>query len=305
MVSIGFLLIPPPSQRSGCNQIWLKSEHPEDLVDKYGPYVHGNPFEERREVLKNELLFDINEANNFRVIPRRDLCERFLSTIRSDIASAVQNQQPLLLMGFGHGEEDTHSIFIELKSGRPEEFRISEMIKPLDIRSGGRAPEVSLLTTVCYSGGSAMVPHLSLTTMTAAGSEVETDSWEESKSLGKYCGSIYAIVVAKSLIKLVSTSPNESPDTYAGVCRIVHTTLCNDVDREGARHKIAFSAQFDAWETEWSSRSGISLQSFKERWEIPRINSHKLEEGEVSFCNLIGQMLGSYLYRVAKSTSML
>lgn len=166
----------------GGYQIWLTSEHPKDLVDKYGPYIHCNPFEERREVLNNDLLIDITEANNIRVIPRRDLCESFLSTIRSEIVSVLQNQQPLLLMVFGHGEEETHSILIGWKSGRPEKFRISEMNKLLDICSNGRAPEISLLTTARYSGGWAMMPHLSLTTMTAAGSEVEAVSWEKSKS---------------------------------------------------------------------------------------------------------------------------
>lgn len=258
----------------GGNQIWLTSENPEDLVDKYGPYVHGNPFEERREVLNNDLLDDITEANDVRVIARRDLCERFLSTIRSEIALALQNQQPLFLMVFGHGEEETHSIFVGWRSGSPEKFRIKEMIKLLDIRSDSHAPEVSLLTTACYSGGWAMVPHLSLTTMTAAGPKVVSKSWEKSKSMGRYCGSIYATAVTKSLIKLESNPPKKSPSTYAKFCSTVHTTLCSDVDRLGARHQIKFSAQYDAWETEWGTRSGIPLQSFKQRWDmLPHIKS--------------------------------
>lgn len=258
----------------GAHQIWLTSEDPEELIDKYGPYIHGNPFEERREVLNKDLVDEITKSNNLRVVLRRDLCERFISTIRSEIAIALKNQQPLLLMVFGHGEEDTHSILLGWKSGSPEKFKISEMTKLLDIRSDGRAPEISLLTTACYSGGWAMVPHLSLTTMTAAGPEIESMSWEGSKSLGRYCGSIYATTVAKSLIKLEATSPGEPPATYAGFCNIIHTTLCSDVDRKGARHQIKFSAQFDAWETEWRTRSGIPLQSFKERWEmLPCIKS--------------------------------
>lgn len=258
----------------GVNQIWLTSERPEDLIDKYGPYIHGNPFEERREVLNNDLLDDITESNNVRVVSRRDLCERFISTLRSEIALGLKNQQPLFLMVFGHGEKGTQSILIGWKSGSPEKFRISEMTKLLDIRSDGRVPEISLLTSACYAGGWAMMPHLSLTTMTAAGPETEAMSWEGSKSLGRYSGSIYATTVAKSLIKLEGTSPDESSATYAGFCHTVHTTLCSDVDREGARHQIKFSAQFDAWETEWGTRSGIPLQSFKERWEmLPRIKS--------------------------------
>lgn len=254
------------------NQIWLTSKRLEDFIDKYGPYIHVNPFEKCQEVLNNDLRDVITESNNVQVVSRRDLCERFLSTIRSEIALARKNQQLFFLMVFGHGEKNTHSILIGWKSNSLETFQISEITKLLDIRSDGRAPEISLLTTACYSGGWAMVTYLSLTTMTAAGPEIEAMSWEKSKSLRRYCGSIYATTVAKSLIKVEGTSPDESSAAYAGFCNTVHTTLCSDVDREGARHQIKFSAQFDPWKIEWGTRSGIPLQSFKERWELlPRI----------------------------------
>lgn len=90
---------------------------------------------------------------------------------------------------------------------------MSGMTKLLDIRLDRRTPEISLLTTACYSGGWAMVPHLNLTTMTAAGPKFKAVSWEGSKSLGIFCGSIYATTVAKSLIKLEATSPDETPAT--------------------------------------------------------------------------------------------
>lgn len=67
-----------------------------------------------------------------------------------------------------------------------------------------------------------MVPYLNPTTMTAAGPKFKAVSWEGSKSLGRFCGSIYATTVAKSLIKLEGTSLDESPATYAGFCNTVH-----------------------------------------------------------------------------------
>lgn len=101
--------------------------------------------------------------------------------IRSEIALARKNQQLFFLMVFSHGEKNTHSILIVWKSDSPEKFQISKMTKLLDTRSNGHAPEISLLTTACYLDGWAMVPHLSLTTMTAAGPEIEAMSWERSK----------------------------------------------------------------------------------------------------------------------------
>lgn len=35
-------------KKVGVNKIWLTSERPENLIDKYGPYIHVNPFEECR-----------------------------------------------------------------------------------------------------------------------------------------------------------------------------------------------------------------------------------------------------------------
>lgn len=237
-------------KKVGVNKIWLTSERPENLIDKYGPYIHVNPFEECREVLNNDLLNDITESNNVQVVLRQNLCVRFLSMIRSEIALAQKNPQLFFLMVFSHGEKSTHGILIGWESDSPEKFQISKMTKLLDIRSNGHAPEISLLTTACYLGGWAMVPHLSLTTMTAAGPEIEAMSWERSKSLGRYCGSIYATTIAKSLIKLEGTSPDKSSATYAGFCKTVHTTLCSDVDREVSRHQIKIFVQFDPWETD-------------------------------------------------------
>lgn len=254
----------------GANQIWFTSENPKDLIEKYGPYAHGNPFEGRREVLNKSFLPDITKVNNIRVVQREDLCERFVSTVRSEIALCLEKEQPLLLLVFGHGENNTHSVYIGLKSGKPEKFRISEMAKMADVRSNGRVPQISLLITSCFSGGWAMVPSLNISAMTAAGPKVESTSWRESKSLGRHCGSIYATAVLQALLKMESGPPNEfdfNSPTYAELCQVIHSTLCNDVDRLGEQHQIMFAAQDDEWEMEWKARSGIPLQYFKERWE--------------------------------------
>jgi hypothetical protein len=38
------------------NQIWLTCCSPKLLVEQYGKYVYGNPFQERRIVLEERLL---------------------------------------------------------------------------------------------------------------------------------------------------------------------------------------------------------------------------------------------------------
>ena len=57
------------------------------------------------------------------------------------------------------------------------------------------------ISTACFSGGWSVHPYLkaSTTTTTAAGPEVESESWGASDSIGRYCGSIYATALIQSL----------------------------------------------------------------------------------------------------------
>ncbi|KOS43337.1 hypothetical protein ACN38_g5742 [Penicillium nordicum] len=40
----------------GMQQTWLTAVEPAKLVEKYGPFLHGNPYEERKICLSQELL---------------------------------------------------------------------------------------------------------------------------------------------------------------------------------------------------------------------------------------------------------
>lgn len=55
-------------------------------------YAHGNPFEGRREVPSKNLLPGVNEDDDIRVLRREDLCERFVSTLRSEIGLCLQEK---------------------------------------------------------------------------------------------------------------------------------------------------------------------------------------------------------------------
>ncbi|KAJ5945743.1 hypothetical protein N7454_002582 [Penicillium verhagenii] len=35
----------------GAEQTWITAADPQKLVEKYGPYLHGNPYEDRKECL--------------------------------------------------------------------------------------------------------------------------------------------------------------------------------------------------------------------------------------------------------------
>lgn len=145
------------------------------------------------------------------------------------------------------------------------------MAKKSDVSSNGSVPQIGLLITSCFLCGWAMVPSLNISAMTATGPSEMSISWRKSKSVGRFCGSIYATDVLPALLKMKGGAPGEfdfNSPTYAELSRVIHTPLCSDVDRFGELHQIMFAAQDNDWEIEWKARSGIPLTHFKERWEL-------------------------------------
>jgi len=108
------------------NQFWLTCEKPEDLVAKYTKYSHGDPKEERRIVLEKDTLPRITQAGNLRVVPREDLLERFLSTLREQARLAAEADEHLLILIFGHGDPNSYGVFVGGK-GDPEKAPILHM----------------------------------------------------------------------------------------------------------------------------------------------------------------------------------
>ncbi|QKX56688.1 uncharacterized protein TRUGW13939_03794 [Talaromyces rugulosus] len=89
------------------NQIWMTSEDPERLVLKYKEYAHGDPRGERRIVLDKHILPAIRQSSSVRVLPRSDLLQRFISTLKEQSRLAKENSEHLLVLIFGHGDMDT------------------------------------------------------------------------------------------------------------------------------------------------------------------------------------------------------
>lgn len=147
--------------------------------------------------------------------------------MRTEIALCIQKEQRLLLLIFGHGEDNPHSLYIGLKSGEPEKFRIREIAKISDVSSNGNDPQISLLITSCDSCGWAKVPSLNISPMTATGTSDMSISWRKSKSVGRFCRSIYATAVLLALFKMKGGAPNEfdfNSPTYADLSRDIHYT---------------------------------------------------------------------------------
>jgi hypothetical protein len=77
----------------GMEQTWLTAVEPTKLVNKYGPYLHGNPYEERKICLSQELL-DSDELSPVTVVSPAKMIDQFLAEAKrvSELAKRTSLQ---------------------------------------------------------------------------------------------------------------------------------------------------------------------------------------------------------------------
>lgn len=84
---------------TGKEQTWLTAADPYKLIDKYGPYLHGNPYEERKVCLDRDML-DGNKLTDVTVVRSSEMIDRFISEAKRASELAKRTDAPLLLSDF-------------------------------------------------------------------------------------------------------------------------------------------------------------------------------------------------------------
>lgn len=268
------------------NQLWLTCVDPKALVSKYGEYVHGSMNGDRRVVLDDKILEKVESRNNIRVIPPKDLLERFLAILKSETQIAAKENQPILVLVFGHGDEGNYGVAIggqgcSLDAPRLTRRKLNAAIHP--------GVDLNLLITSFYSGGWLVKPmvgsffspmsKLNISGMTAVDETETSRSWAQSISCGQAGGSIYASAVFNALVKTSEANRRDSSDsatlddeeltaspTYINLCDSIYEAY-KERDPFYQQHHISFSGQDDKLGSEWRTRSGFPLLDYKRKWE--------------------------------------
>jgi hypothetical protein len=176
--------------------------------------------------------------------------------------------EPVLLLIFGHGDEDTHGIEIGLNpDDRSNPLLSMQIIK--EVMQEIPHLRLSALLTSCYSG--AWTRYHNMTTVTAAGNSQESESWPHSVSLSRVTGSIYASAIVERLQREEHARSDDSMSSdqvasYRQVADEVKAHLLL-LDRFGDSHKISFSAQDNDRDSEYHGRTGIPVTIYRERLE--------------------------------------
>ncbi|KAJ5533874.1 hypothetical protein N7527_000128 [Penicillium freii] len=262
------------------NQLWFTCVDPKTQVSKYKEYVHGSTSGDRRVVLDETFL------------------ERFLATLRSETQIAARENQPVLVLIFGHGDTDRFGVAIGGRGSPENAPRLTREKFNSAIRTD---VNVSLVITSCYSGGWILKPmvgsplwpakKLNISGMTAVSYKEMSRAWASSQSCGRAGGSIYATAVFNALVNMSKPSSPDSSDatfdedelttspTYINLCSSVYEAY-KEHDPFYHIHGISFSAQDDKWDSEWRRRSGFPLVDYEKKWnELRQVSSTKQPNG--------------------------
>lgn len=246
---------------------------------------------------KNMLPKDETKAG-FRVFKQENLLEKFLRTLKSEIEEAARNKQPVLVLIFGHGEEETFGIHI----GRDEEGLLTKTLNREKLASVMKKEVQTSVISTSSSSGWVMKPNWNehfdvkptFRQFTAAASENPTLFSSLSQIAGrKAAESIFAAYLLDSEIT-TSSMVEELNDVGqpTGNMKEILTKIREDSEGEGfenlkyaltkqlvseckARlgsiwdiHSLSFASEDDLWtEAGGRERTGFPLSEYKEKWE--------------------------------------
>lgn len=283
---------------AGSSQKWVTCENPKDLVGRYHEFLHGSPYYDRKVVLSQAEVEKPGFCDNIILASKSGLLSKFSEVLKEEVSVARKEKQPLVLCIFAHG--DWHEDF-GFQLGFPKlDFGISDfkrIVGPTDI-------SITVLSTACFSGGWAVYhdfvmgvdtkgksykhigQELDVSFMTAAGPDSVSESFAESVSVGRHCGSYWVAALLKSYRQecdeadAAATAGPSSPSssvsspksvsteqtTYFKFTEKIYDTL-RALDRKASVHEIRFAAQGQDWMAAWSPRSGLPAVDFKKNWD--------------------------------------
>jgi hypothetical protein len=265
-------------------QFWITALNPDEILNRWGNYLHGNSYKERKVVLSKQLI-NAGQLSKPIITKPTDLKSTFLQISKDCANEARQRKVPLVVFIFSHGEVDHRVLMGKNQNGDDLWVHIDEFRAAI-----GLAVDFTVISTACFSGGWITHKMLNATASSAAGDDgrlVYSGSWNESKSIGRYCGSIYASTLIQVLSDESSpllrenqqlhlqgspgslqSSSNNAPvaKAFNEFAWTVQETLAQRIDRTWNMHEFHFSAQNDEWETSWTGRTGLPLVQYGERW---------------------------------------
>ncbi|KAI9842193.1 MAG: hypothetical protein M1837_007406 [Sclerophora amabilis] len=252
----------------GKSQRWMTCVDPQTLIDGYGEYVFGSPYEERRVVLDQN-----QRPQNVTVHPPHDLRDEFLARIQDTVALAAKTNDHVLVLFFGHGRELSYGLEIGADSEGEPLLLTPEEVRP--VVASAPDLDITLYLTSCYSGGWVESPWLRnndgkslITTMAAAKKATMSESLMASIS-GRIGGSIFTAAVIQTLLREEGLdrpgNKEYSHKSYLDLTDDIRNTLFDEIDVRFPKPPV-FGAQNENWNDPFYSRTGIPPILYQHRF---------------------------------------
>ncbi|KXG48187.1 uncharacterized protein PGRI_020570 [Penicillium griseofulvum] len=270
----------------GMKQTWLTAVEPSKLVQKYGSYLHGNPYESR--ICLSQELIDNNEFSPVTVVNPAIMIDQFLIEAKEASEVAKRHSAPLLLLVFCHTLPGFDFLLgNETKHKGLTATGLKGVLEP--------GVHVSLVATACHSGGWVTIPDFNHTTMAAAYVTCENvgkaNARADLESIARTCGSAFASTIVESLSSAASpllcasersepssslkTMPSIQPEGLDQCQALAYNALCDSISRTCEQRVtrlwnaqgFSSNVQDDHWDSSWTGRTGVPLSYFERRWE--------------------------------------
>jgi hypothetical protein len=254
----------------GSPQTWLSAVSPTDLLRRYGSFFHGNPYKPRHAVLTDTLLNE-GKITEPTVLPRGSIREGVLSYLATLSELSHQTDSPLLILVFGHRQDEDKSIIIEYDFHRLTKGEIiTDQLTIEDLRRAtSQAKHVSLISTACFSGGWTVIPDLNVTIAADASAEIASLSWLSSSNSGRRHGSIFA---SSALCFLTDqTGLTEDMPTFNSMYSLMVDNLSTCFKRFPETHEFTFSAYNNDDGGVFPSFSALPARDFEAHWNALEI----------------------------------
>ena len=260
------------------DQFWMTCVNPKILVDKYKSLSHGDErWLLRRTVLDASLL---NQVQDVQVYSGDELLYRFLKLVIHTSKQVRGSTRPILLMMFGHGGADYHSITM----GGTGDFHECPVLTRSVFRDAllrhNSNPNFALFTSSCFVGGWIQTPYPDVNEMAegAAALYKELISWPVTDfdgTLGRCCGSRYAVGVTEALFRsrLRMDLGNEEHQhirltaPYHELIDGVREILKKYID-DRIGHSVSFDNNDDLWGSQYRRQTGWELDSYLAKWKL-------------------------------------
>ncbi|KAF2712456.1 hypothetical protein K504DRAFT_452642 [Pleomassaria siparia CBS 279.74] len=258
------------------NQTWLHCLDFNSLVAKHTRYLHGNPYNDRKVVLDQDVLPKLSASNSGLTYVHSDsLKSKFDSVLRENCAQASENGESVLVLIFAHGEASSrkgvrnYNLLVGTSQpGKAPKYHLrtfKEMFEKFNVN-------LTMMSSACYSGG--WVCHrrqnINTSALVAARPDTISRSWHRTVSAGQLCGPLFESVIIEKLCEVngeaMLPTNEDQVEAYYDFVRAIHELLLNDADRRGYDHHFTFGARDDAWEMNFQERTGFPLASFHARW---------------------------------------